>query len=55
MQIGDIIRQPPSCLGIAPRPEHRKLGSGGESNGPRMRPVSVFFETFIDNDCVPQG
>ena len=24
-----MIRQPPSCLGIAPSPEHRRLGNGG--------------------------
>ena len=38
-----MIRQPPSCLGIAPSPEHRRLGSGGVWNGPRMRPDSVSF------------
>ena len=54
MQIGDkriiIIHLPPSCLGMVARPEQHKLGSLGESNGPRMRPDSVpFFETFVDN------
>ena len=40
-----MINNPPSslCLGMAPNPEHRRLGNGGSSKGPSMRPASISF------------
>jgi len=32
-----MVLHPPSCLGITPKPEQRKLGKGGELKGPRIR------------------
>ena len=33
----------PLCLGMAPNPEHRRLGSGGSSKCPSMRPASISY------------
>ena len=45
IRINKIIDDPHplSCLGMAPNPEHRRLGSGGSSKGPSMCPASISF------------
>ena len=39
-----MVCQPPSCFGMMPKPEHRKLSKGGALNGPRIH-LLVHSET----------
>ena len=44
-----MVRHPPLYLGTNPSPEVRKLGKGGDSKGPKIRPSSHSFLKVICN------